>query len=192
MKKIRLLSMLLCSYALMLLLAGCANGASGKGTGGTPPAKPGILDTVVQYAFDDLSPADKTEVESLYGYYWADNGSRNECPAINADRIAVYNAGNKEMSVGFTKVRWGKLSASKWVCFAYVQDETDYVPSQRRFIFVFEKNDGTVKVWDTIVLMNGTFGPYTKGKEPETVQEGSTTYYRYDAGSPKLHEPTLK
>ena len=95
------------------------------------------------------------------------------------------------MSIGFTNLRWSRVSSSKWICFAYGDDDLDY--EKRRIIFTFVKDgSGTIQLFDTIVIMGSTFGPYIKGKEPEKGEEGGKTYYRYDANSPKLVEPTLK
>ena len=159
----------------------------------SPSTRPAVPEGIAEKLFSELSAEQQAEVKTLYGYYWAQNGSKGECPAINAERIAVYNASSESMSVEFINVRWAQISPSAWVCFSYAFDENDYVPENRRFIFVFSKGgDGTVKVWDTIILMDETYGPYIKGKEPEKVIEGGKTYYRYDSKSPKLFEPTLK
>ena len=191
----------LCICALMLC-AGCNNPAGGKQKPADPhkPAessstRPDVPEGITEKKLSELSKKQQAEVKTLYGYYWAESGYRGECPAIDAERIAVYNAGSEAMSVGFTDVRWAQISASAWVCFAYASDENDYVPENRRFTFVFSKGkDGTVKVWDKIHLMNKKifYGPYIKGKKPETLIEGGKTYYRYDSKSPKLFELTLK
>ena len=144
-------------------------------------------------------PADQqTEIQSLYGYYWADDGNKNECPAIDAERLAVYTS-NEFMSMGFTNLRWSRVSSSMWVCYSYAEEDTDY--EEKRIIFTFVKdNNGTLKDFDTIVRMNGTYGPYVKGKAPDKFEESGKTYYTYDKAtydkepkkSPKMFEPALK
>ena len=144
-------------------------------------------------------PADQqAEIQSLYGYYWADDGNKHECPAIDAERLAVYTS-NEFMSMGFTNLRWSRVSSSMWVCYSYAEEDTDY--EEKRIIFTFVKdNNGTLKVFDTIVRMNGTYGPYVKGKEPDKFEESGKTYYTYDKAtydkepkkSPKMFEPALK
>ena len=143
--------------------------------------------------FSALPAEQQTEIKSLYGYYWADDGNKHECPAIDAERLAVYTD-NAFMSMGFTNLRWSRVSSSMWVCYSYAEDDTDY--ENKRIIFTFVKdNNGTLKVFDTIVLMNDTYGPYIRGKKPDTIKEGGETYYTYDKNdpkSPKLFEPTMK
>lgn len=143
--------------------------------------------------FSALPAEQQTEIKSLYGYYWADDGNKGECPAIDAERLAVYTT-MEFMSMGFTNLRWSRVSSSMWVCYSYAEDDTDY--ENKRIIFTFVKdNNGTLKVFDTIVLMDGTYGPYVKGKEPDKFEESGKTYYTYDKNdpkSPKLFEPTMK
>ena len=141
-------------------------------------------------------PADQqTEIKSLYGYYWADDGNKGECPAIDAERLALYTT-MEFMSMGFTNLRWSRVSSSMWVCCSYAEDETDYDYENKRIIFTFVKdNNGTLKVFDTIVAMSSTYGPYIKGKKPDTIEKDGKTYYTYDKNdpkSPKLFEPKLK
>ena len=184
---------LICALIFCAVCAGCNNANGGK-----PQQKPdespspdlSIPEGIAEKTFSELPAEQQAEIKSLYGYYWAENGTRGECPAINAERLAVYT-GQPGMSIGFTNLRWSRVSSSKWICFAYGEDDFDY--ATRRIIFTFVKDsNGTVKLSDTIVAMQSTFGPYIKGKEPEKVEEGGKTYYRYDANSPKLVEPTLK
>jgi len=141
----------------------------------------------------DLPSNLQKEIEKLYGYYWAGDGNKHECPAINGERLAVYTD-NEFMSMGFENFRWSKISPSMWVCYSYASDfsgEVDY--SEKRIVFTFVKDsNGTLKVFDTITRMSDTYGPYIKGKEPETVVEGGKTYYRYDSTSPKLFEPRMQ
>ena len=140
--------------------------------------------------FSELPQDQQEEIKNLYGYYWANDGTRNECPAINAERLAVY--GNGRMSMSFTNLRWSRVSSSMWECFSYAQNDTSY--GEKRIIFTFVKDsNGTIKVYDVIMKMGPPpFGPYTKGKEPEKVVEGGKTYYRYNSKSPKLDEPRMQ
>lgn len=166
------------------------NPADPKNPTESPSPDLSIPEGIAEKTFSELPAEQQTEIKSLYGYYWAQNGSRAECPAIDADRLAVYT-GQPGMSIGFTNLRWSRVSSSKWICFAYGEDDFDY--ATRRIIFTFVKDgNGTVKLFDKIILMGKTFGPYIKGKEPEKVIEGGKMYYRYDTKSPKLVEPTLK
>lgn len=145
---------------------------------------------IIEKVFSELPAAHQAEIKRLYGYYWAKDGSRSECPAINAERLAVYT-GQQGMSIGFTNLRWRRVSAAKWECFAYAEEDVDC--DEKRIIFTFEKDsNGTVQLVNTIIRMSNSFGPYIKGKEPEKVVAGGKTYYRYDSKSPKLVEPTLK
>lgn len=174
----------ICALVFCAVYTGCNNAAGGK-----PQQKP-APEGITEKAFSELPADQQAEIESLYGYYWAENGTRGECPAINAGRLAVYT-GQPGMSIGFTNLRWSRVSSSKWICFAYGADDEAY--ETKRIIFTFVKDgNGTVKLFDKIVLMNSTFGPYIKGKEPDTIEEGGKMYYRYDSKSPKLVEPTLK
>ena len=180
---------LICALVFCAVCTACNNAAGGKPQQNptesqkpVDPKKPtespspdlSIPEGIAEKALSELPPEQQTEIKSLYGYYWAQNGSRAECPAIDADRLAVYT-GQPAMSIGFTNLRWSRVSSSKWICFAFVKG-----------------SNGTVKLFDTIIAMNSTFGPYIKGKEPEKFEEGGQTYYRYDSKSPKLVEPTLK
>ena len=176
---------LICALIFCAVCAGCNNANGGK-----PQQNPTELQKPAEQKFSELPAEQQAEIKSLYGYYWAENGSRGECPAIDADRLAVYT-GQPGMSIGFTNLRWSRVSSSEWICFAYGEDDFDY--ATKRIIFTFVKDgNGTVKLFNKIVAMGNTFGPYIKGKEPEKVEEGGKTYYRYDANSPKLVEPTLK
>ena len=198
MKRIKILFTCVCACMVFAVLSGCKNAVSGSkpvvngnAGEGTPPTRPKIPEGIVEKKFSQLSVDEQAEITSLYGYYWSDDGTRNECPAIDADRIAVYN-GNAFMSRSFENFRWGKISASKWVCFSYAADDDSYDPNDRRFIFVFSKDsNGTPLLWDRIVLMGEDyFGPYIKGKNPDTIVKNGVTYYRYDEKSPELVEPT--
>ena len=200
MKKITITT-LICTLVFCAVCMACNNAAGGKPqkpADSQKPAessstRPAVPEGIAEKLFSDLSAEQQAEVKTLYGYYWAENGSKGECPAINAERIAVYNASSESMSVEFINVRWAQISPSAWVCFSYASDENDYVPENRRLIFVFSKGSGgTIKVWDTIIRMRETYGPYIKGKEPEKVIENGKMYYRYDSKSPKLFKPTLK
>ncbi len=202
MKRSKIVFACVCACMVFAVLSGCNNvlnngkpsvGGNAGGGGTLPPTRPAIPEGIVEKDFSQLSAADQAEIASLYGYYWADDGTRNECPAIDATKLAVYN-GNAFMSRSFENFRWGKISASQWVCFSYASDEMAYAPDDRRFIFVFAKDgNGTPYLWDRIVLMGeGYFGPYIKGKTPDTFEESGVTYYRYDDKSPKLVEPTPK
>lgn len=162
------------------------------------PAKPDVPEGITEKAFADLPADQQAEVQSLYGYYWSSDGTKSECPAINADRLGVYTA-SEFMSMGFTNLRWSKVSSSTWACFSYAEDDEDY--GAKRLIFTFMKDaDGTIWLWDTIVAMGGTYGPYVKGKIPDTFEEGDKTYYTYDKAtydknpkrSPKLFDLTMK
>ena len=183
----------ICALVFCAVYTGCNNAAGGKlqqKPDESPSPDLSIPEGIAEKTFSELPVEQQAEIKSLYGYYWAKNGTRGECPAINAGRLAVYT-GQPGMSIGFTNLRWSRVSSSKWICFAYGEDDFDY--ATRRIIFTFVKDgNGTVKLSDTIVAMQSTFGPYIKGKEPEKVEEGGKTYYRYDANSPKLVEPTLK
>ena len=183
----------ICALVFCAVYTGCNNAAGGKpqqNPAESPFPDLSIPEGITEKAFSGLPAEQQAEIKSLYGYYWAENGSRGECPAIDADRLAVYT-GQPGMSIGFTNLRWSRVSSSKWICFAYGEDDLDY--EKRRIIFTFVKDgNGTVKLFNKIVAMQSTFGPYIKGKEPEKVEEGGKTYYRYDANSPKLVEPTLK
>ena len=106
---------------------------------------------------------------------------------------------SKRMSMGFTNLRWSNASPSTWVCFSYGENDEDF--ETKRIVFTFMKdNDGTIWLWDTIVAMNGTYGPYVKGKDPDKFEESGGTYYTYDKAtydkepkkSPKMFEPALK
>ena len=196
---------LICALVFCAVCTACNNAAGGKPQQNptesqkpVDPQKPSespspdlsIPKGIAEKALSALPAEQQTEIKSLYGYYWAENGSRGECPAIDAERLAVYT-GQPGMSIGFTNLRWSRVSSSKWICFAYGEDDEAY--ETKRIIFIFVKgSNGTVKLFDTIVAMNSTFGPYIKGKEPEKFEEGGATYYRYDAKSPKLVEPTFK
>lgn len=184
---------LICALVFCAICAGCNNANGGKpqqNPAESPFPDLSIPEGITEKAFSKLPAEQQAEIKSLYGYYWAENGSRGECPAIDADRLAVYT-GQPGMSIGFTNLRWSRVSSSKWICFAYGEDDFDY--ATKRIIFTFVKDgNGTVKLFNKIVAMQSTFGPYIKGKEPEKVEEGGKTYYRYDANSPKLVEPTLK
>ena len=196
---------LICALVFCAVCTACNNAAGGKPqqnpTESQKPADPqkpsespspdlSIPKGIAEKKVSELPAEQQTEIKSLYGYYWAENGSRGECPAIDAERLAVYT-GQPGMSIGFTNLRWSRVSSSKWICFAYGEDDFDY--ATRRIIFTFVKgSNGTVKLFDTIVAMNSTFGPYIKGKEPEKFEEGGATYYRYDSNSPKLGELTFK
>lgn len=156
------------------------------------------VEEATEQLFSDFSAADQAEIASLYSYYWADDGNKGECPALDAARLAVY-ANNAYMSMGFSNLRWSKVSPSMWICFSYASSDTNY--NNKRIVFTFTKDrDGTVKLWDTIILMGGTYGPYLKGKTPDTFEESGVTYYTYDKNtydtdprkSPKLFEPRLK
>jgi len=156
------------------------------------------VEEATEQLFSDFSAADQAEIASLYSYYWADDGNKGECPALDAARLAVY-ANNAYMSMGFSNLRWSKVSPSMWICFSYASSDTNY--NNKRIVFTFTKDrDGTVKLWDTIILMGGTYGPYLKGKKPDTFEESGVTYYTYDKNtydtdprkSPKLFEPRLK
>ena len=162
------------------------------------PAKPDVPEGITEKEFSELTPDQQKEIKSLYGYYWAGDGTRNECPAINAGRLAVYS-NSKSMSMGFTNLRWSNASPSTWVCFSYGENDGDF--ETKRIVFTFMKdNDGTIWLWDTIVAMNGTYGPYVKGKDPDKFEESGKTYYTYDKAtydkepkkSPKMFEPALK
>ena len=183
----------ICALVFCAVYTGCNNAAGGKpqqNPAESPSPDLSIPEGITEKAFSELPADQQAEIKSLYGYYWAKNGTRGECPAIDAERLAVYT-GQPGMSIGFTNLRWSRVSSSKWICFAYGEDDFDY--ATRRIIFTFVKDgNGTVELSDTIVAMQSTFGPYIKGKEPEKVEEGGKTYYRYDANSPKLVEPTLK
>ena len=183
----------ICALVFCAVYTGCNNAAGGKlqqKPDESPSPDLSIPEGIAEKTFSELPVEQQAEIKSLYGYYWAKNGTRGECPAIDAERLAVYT-GQPGMSIGFTNLRWSRVSSSKWICFAYGEDDFDY--ATRRIIFTFVKDsNGTVKLSDTIVAMQSTFGPYIKGKEPEKVEEGGKTYYRYDANSPKLVEPTLK
>ena len=196
---------LICALVFCAVCTACNNAAGGKPqqnpTESQKPADPqkpsespspdlSIPKGIAEKKVSELPAEQQTEIKSLYGYYWAENGSRGECPAIDAERLVVYT-GQPGMSIGFTNLRWSRVSSSKWICFAYGEDDEAY--ETKRIIFIFVKgSNGTVKLFDTIVAMNSTFGPYIKGKEPEKFEEGGATYYRYDAKSPKLVEPTFK
>ena len=166
---------------------------------GLAPKKPDVPEEITEKAFADLPADEQTEIKTLYGYYWSSDGTKSECPAIDADRLGVYT-GNEFMSMGFTNLRWSKVSSSTWTCFSYAEDDEDY--GTKRLIFTFMKDaDGTVWLWDTIVAMaNSTYGPYVIGKTPDTFEEGGKTYYTYDKAiydknpkrSPKLFELTMK
>ena len=166
---------------------------------GLAPKKPDVPEEITEKAFADLPADEQTEIKTLYGYYWSSDGTKSECPAIDADRLGVYT-GNEFMSMGFTNLRWSKVSSSTWACFSYAEDDEDY--GAKRLIFTFMKDaDGTVWLWDTIVAMaNSTYGPYVIGKTPDTFEEGGKTYYTYDKAiydknpkrSPKLFELTMK
>ena len=193
---------LICALVFCAVCTACNNAAGGKPQQNpTESQKPSespspdlsIPKGIAEKAVSELPTEQQTEIKSLYGYYWAENGSRGECPAIDAERLAVYT-GQPGMSIGFTNLRWSRVSSSKWICFAYGEDDEAY--ETKRIIFIFVKgSNGTVKLFDTIVAMNSTFGPYIKGKEPEKFEEGGKTYYTYDKNnpkSPKLVEPELK
>ena len=162
------------------------------------PAKPDVPEGITEKAFADLPADQQAEVQSLYGYYWSSDGTKSECPAINADRLGVYTV-SEFMSMGFTNLRWSKVSSSTWTCFSYGEDDKDH--GVKRLIFTFMKDaDGTIWLWDTIVAMSGTYGPYVIGKTPDRFEEGGETYYTYDKAiydknpkrSPKLFELTMK
>jgi len=162
------------------------------------PAKPDVPEGITEKAFADLPADEQTEIKTLYGYYWSSDGTKSECPAIDADRLGVYTV-SEFMSMGFTNFRWSKVSSSTWACFSYAEDDEDY--GAKRLIFTFMKDaDGTIWLWDTIVAMGGTYGPYVKGKIPDTFEEGGKTYYTYDKAtydknpkrSPKLFDLTMK
>lgn len=154
------------------------------------------VEEAVEQLFSDLPADQQAEIKTLYGYYWADDGNKAECPAINNERLAVYT--NSEfMSMGFTNLRWSRISSSMWVCFSYAENDDE----EKRIVFTFIKdNKGTLKVWDQILRMGtDAYGPYIKGKEPDKFEEGGKTYYTYDKAaydkdpkkSPKLFEPRM-
>lgn len=154
------------------------------------------VEEAAEQLFSDLPADQQAEIKTLYGYYWADDGNKAECPAINNERLAVYT--NSEfMSMGFTNLRWSRISSSMWVCFSYAENDDE----EKRIVFTFIKdNKGTLKVWDQILRMGtDAYGPYIKGKEPDKFAEGGKTYYTYDKAaydkdpkkSPKLYEPRM-
>ena len=195
---------LICALVFCAVCTACNNAAGGKPQQNpTESQKPSespspdlsIPKGIAEKKVSELPAEQQTEIKSLYGYYWADDGNKGECPAIDAERLALYTT-MEFMSMGFTNLRWSRVSSSMWVCCSYAEDETDYDYENKRIIFTFVKdNNGTLKVFDTIVAMSRTYGPYIKGKKPDTIEKDGKTYYTYDKNdpkSPKLFEPTLK
>ena len=125
---------LICALVFCAVCTACNNAAGGKPQQNpTESQKPSespspdlsIPKGITEKAVSELPAEQQTEIKSLYGYYWAENGSRGECPAIDAERLAVYT-GQPGMSIGFTNLRWSRVSSSKWICFAYGEDDEAY------------------------------------------------------------------
>ena len=174
------------SLILFTVFAGCNNNPSADKTDDIVVPQ-FIPDDIGEKKLSDMSQSDKAEIQSLYGCYWP-GGEKIQCAEIGDNTLVVYSIA---MSSGYENVRWGKVS-DMWVCCSYGKDETDYEPKDRRVVLKFIKDGSNLKVWQYVARMGQKWGPFTKGKDVEKIEDGDKTYYVYDkndSASPKMKKP---
>lgn len=182
-------TLMFCALVLSAVLTGCDNLSGAK-----PKPKPNagingfIPDGIEDSGLSKLPSDFQTEIQSLYGCYWI-SGAKDNCAKITDDELIIYSTA---MSFNYTNIRWAKLSSAEWVCCAYHAGEENYSEEDRKVILKFTKDAGMVKVWQYVVPMKLKSGPFTKGKEVESIVKDGKTFYVYDKtdpDSPEMGEP---
>ena len=172
------------SLIFFTVFAGCNNNPSADKTDDIVVPQ-FIPDDIGEKKLSDMSPSDKAEIQSLYGCYWP-GGEKIQCAEIGDNTLVVYSIA---MSSSYENVRWGKVS-DMWVCCSYGKDETDYEPKDRRVVLKFIKDGSNLKVWQYVARMGQKWGPFTKGKDVEKIEDGDKTYYVYDKNDSASHKMT--
>ena len=55
---------------------------------------------------------------------------------------------------------------------------------------LFIKDGSNLKVWQYVARMGQKWGPFTKGKDVEKIEDGDKTYYVYDKNDSASHKMT--
>lgn len=187
---------LLSLMILTAVLAGCQNGLSGNkpaissnGDGQGDKGNTFIPEDISESNLSDLPEAEQAEIKQLYGCYWMD-GLYDNCIKIGKEELASYST---SMSFSYRNLRWSKLQDSVWMCCSYYWNDEDYDTNDRKIILKFTQDSGgSVKLWQYVVPMKLKSGPFTKGKEVESIVKDGKTFYVYDKtdpDSPEMGEP---
>lgn len=185
MKK-NLCTVLVCALIFGVLLASCDDLSPAK-----PKPRPDMGGLIPDDISDDFLPNlpddYKTEIRNLYGCYWM-SGAKDNCTEIGETKLLVYS---NAMSYSYENIRWSRVSDSMWVCIAYHKNEWDYSEGDRKVILRFTKDSGgIVTLWQRVIIMGHTSGPFTKGKAVERVEQGGNVFYVYDKNDPSC--PKMK
>ncbi|MEL3907030.1 MAG: hypothetical protein P1P65_08430 [Treponema sp.] len=200
MKK-KILTAVICPLMLFAVLSGCTNmntvpdKAKDNSNANGSNEKVEIPEDISVNRLSDIPSEHRKEIENLYGYYWADNGTKFECSFIDADQLIAYST---SMSAGYRNIRWHRVSDSQWICFSYTSSTDGPTTDEgSRVAFLFIKDSsGNIKHYKQIRAMNKNIsGPYLRGQSIQKREENGKTFYVYDKGdpnAPKMKEPSFK